>query len=92
MSKTSRGIFVDNIVVNQPPTTKQDFQNLIQDAINAGELGSFYKPNDPRVRKLAETASNLVADPAYPINDPFQVADVVRLCLYDIALYCGMHL
>lgn len=77
-----------NPKTGKAPTSKEDFQKLIQDVLNSSELGELYPPNDPRINALAAKAAELLTDPTYPINDGHDIADVVRVCLYDIVLYC----
>ncbi|CCX12336.1 hypothetical protein FPQ18DRAFT_342378 [Pyronema domesticum] len=71
-----------------PPTTPQDFKDVCNDFIKDNNLGGFYPPGDQRVEDLSNNAANNLADPAYPIKDPEKMASIVRICLYDVCLYC----
>ncbi|RPB08727.1 hypothetical protein P167DRAFT_567690 [Morchella conica CCBAS932] len=70
--------------VKKPPKTVQDFLDHINSVLKDQGLSDFYKPDDLRLKEIAEKAAEYAKNhPDGPLGKPEDTADLCQLGLYD---------
>jgi hypothetical protein len=76
--------------VKKPPKTVQDFLDHINSVLKDQGLSDFYKPDDPRLKEIAEKAAEYAKNhPDGPLGKPEDTADLCQLGLYDNICFLG---
>lgn len=76
--------------MKKPPKTVQDFLDHINSVLKDQGLSDFYKPDDLRLKEIAEKAAEYAKNhPDGPLGKPEDTADLCQLGLYDNICFLG---